>query len=191
MEIVGGVLFIVGLIAGYAATIFGLPGTFVIAADVLLAGLFTGFNAAPLWVVVVLLAIATGAELADNVVSAWAVRRFEGSGRGQAGALVLGIAGAIVGGGLASLLGALGLTLGPVAAVAVFVIGPIVGGAAGGFLGAFLAELMSGRPAGEAARAGLGAFLGRALGVLVKIVLATVMVAVAAYMVLPHLFGRH
>lgn len=191
METVGGVLFIVGLVTGYCATIFGLPGTFVIAVDVLLAGLFTGFTAASGWLVVVFFAAATGAELADNAVSAWAVRRFEGSARGQAGALLLGIVGAIAGGGLTSLLGALGLALGPAVAVALFVLGPIAGGSGGGFLGAFLAELMAGRPAGEAARAGLGAFLGRALGVLLKIIIATMMVAAAAYVVVPHLFGRH
>lgn len=190
METVWTVVFCLGLAVGVLATLFQLPGTFVIALSALVAGACTGFGAAPLWLVAALLVLAVAAELGDNALSAWALKRYEGSSRGMWGALLGGFAGALAGGGLTSCLGALGLSLGPVVAVLVFVSGPIIGGCAGGYLGALLAEMSQSRPPAEARKAALGALLGRAAGVLMKVVLSILMAGGTAWIVVPRLLGQ-
>lgn len=184
------VLFCSGLVAGLLATLFQLPGTFVVAGTILVAGACTGWSAAPLWLVLIALVAAIAAEVGDNVLSAWALKRYEGSSRGMWSAVLGGFVGAIVGGSLSSLLGALGLVLGPVVGVALFVIGPIAGGCAGGWTGAFLAERSLGRSPSEARKAALGAFLGRAAGVLMKVVVCLLVSGWAASYVVPRLLGR-
>ncbi len=190
MEIVWTVLFCVGLAAGVLATLFQLPGTFVIALAALVAGACTGFSAAPLWLIAVLVVLSVAAEIGDNALSAWALRRYEGSTRGMWCALLGGFVGAIAGGSFSSCLGAIGLTLGPVVAIALFVVGPIVGGCAGGYLGALLAELSMERSGPEARRAALGALLGRAAGVLMKMIVSIVMAGGTGWLVVPRLLGR-
>ncbi|MBD3175460.1 MAG: DUF456 family protein [Armatimonadia bacterium] len=189
MEILWVVLFCIGLLAGLIATAFGLPGTFVVLVSVLIVSISTGFAVGPVWLLVVLALLAVGTEVADAALSAWAVKRFEGSGRGQVGAVFLGLVGAMLGGTVTSVLAAMGIVVGPVVAVLIFIIGPIVGGGLGGFAGAMLGEMTHGRPRDEAIRAGWGAFWGRTVGTLIKIIVCTIMAGISAWIVIPGLLG--
>lgn len=189
MGVLWSVLFVTGIAAGVLATAFGLPGTILIAVIVTVVALLTGFAVAPLWLVVPVLVAAVLAELADQWVSAWAVKRYEGTTRGMVGALVVGFAGAVAGGFLGTGLAALGFLLSPFLSAALLVLGPFLGGSIGGFVGAFAAELTQ-RPAGEAARAGWGALLGRALGTLLKVAMSVALAAASIAVVVPRLLGR-
>ncbi len=187
MEIVWTVVFCLGLLTGIMASLFQLPGTVVVFLTALIAGLCSRFELTPWWLLVTLGVVSVGAETVDNLLSAWAVKRFEGTNRGMAGAIALGLVGALVGGAVTGILGALGIALGPVAAVVIFVTGPIVGGCTGGWLGAYLAERTHPRPPAEAVRAAWGAFWGRAVGVILKLIACTIMSALAAWIVIGRL----
>ncbi len=191
MEIVWTILFCLGLLTGLLASLFQLPGTVVVFLTVLTAGLCSRFELTPWWLLVTLGLTSAAAEVADNLLSAWAVKRFEGTNRGMFGAIGLGLVGALVGGAATSILGALGIALGPVAAIAIFVTGPIVGGLAGGWLGAYLAERSLPRPPAEAARAAWGAFWGRAVGVILKLVACTIMSVLGGWIVLGRLLDAN
>ncbi len=177
MALAGNLIFALFLLVGLLATVLGLPGTIVIAMDAFVYGALTGFERMPWWLVVILFACAAVAETVDNVLSAWTVRRYEGSARGMFGAVVGGIVGALCGGALG---GGLGAVFGPVIWAVMFVVGPLAGALALSFAGSLLAEKSTGAGWPEALRAASGAFVGRVLGVLVKVVLAAIMVVLAA-----------
>ncbi len=187
MEIVWVVLYCIGLLTGLVATAFGLPGTFVVVLSVLVAGISTGFAVASVWLVLALAVVAALTEVGDATLSAWAVKRYQGTGRGQIGAVFMGLVGAVLGGGVTSVLATVGVVVGPWVALAIFIVGPIVGGCLGGFVGAVLGEMSQGRTRREAIQAGWGALVGRTLGTLGKVVICTVMVGIAAWQVVPAL----
>ncbi|MBP7559521.1 MAG: DUF456 domain-containing protein [Armatimonadetes bacterium] len=189
MQILWVVLFCLGLLCALLATAFGLPGTFLVLITVLIVSIASGFSIGPVWFLIVLALIATLTEVGDAVLSAWAVRKYEGTGRGQMGAVLLGLAGALIGGALTSILAAFGIAVSPLFALLLFIVGPVVGGCLGGFAGAVLGEMSHGRDRDDAIRAGWGAFIGRALGTVGKVIVCTIMAGVSAWMVIPGLLG--
>ena len=120
MQILWVVLFCLGLLCALLATAFGLPGTFLVLITVLIVSIASGFSIGPVWFLIVLALIATLTEVGDAVLSAWAVRKYEGTGRGQMGAVLLGLAGALIGGALTSILAAFGIAVSPLFALLLF-----------------------------------------------------------------------
>lgn len=157
MEVLYIVLLILFLLAGVAMIFFALPGTFVMVGATFLYGLATHFESVPLKFVGILLAVAVGLELLEEVLGAAMARRFGGSRWAMVGAFVGGFLGAVWGTPIAPVLGTL------------------LGGFAGVFAGATLLEGLHTRDWDKARKVGLGALLGAIGGKVTKILVALTM----------------
>lgn len=158
LEILYAVLLVLVLLSGVGMILFALPGTFVIAGAALLYGLATGFDPVTLKFAGVLLGVAVGLEVLEEVLGAAMARKFGGSRWAMVGAFAGGFFGAVYGT--------------PVAPV----VGTLLGGFIGAFLGAMLLEGLHTRDWSRAAQVGLGALFGSVGGKITKIVVALVMV---------------
>jgi uncharacterized protein len=164
MEIVasqaGAIILLVLMVLALLSTIIGVPGTLVIFLLALLYGWLTQFSTLTGRTLLILLAMAVPAELADQLLGIWAARRYGASARGIIGSLIGGILGAVLLNGLL----------------------PIVGGVIGGFAGAFAGALLVERHVqGDwqaARRAAWGNFLGRAAGIMLKLMVGVVMIVI-------------
>lgn len=176
METVGLIVFYVVIAMALLSLPFGIPGTVIIWIDALIYGVLTQFERISGELVVGLLVLTIVAEMADNLMSAAGAKKYGTSKKGIVASLVGGLIGALSGSHVAPLLGAIGLTMGPVGAVVCVMIGPVLGAFAGAFVGVVLVELRQGKDRPAAFRAGLGAMLGRFAGIVLKLALAVVMV---------------
>ena len=158
MEIVGLVLLCLFLLVGVVVIPFGIAGTFIIVADAFIYGLITGFESITLPFAGLLLAIALGVELIEELLSAFMAKRFGGSKWAMAGAVIGGFFGAIIGTPVAPILGTL------------------LGGFLGAFIGAFLLEWIHCQDFTRALHVGIGAFFGAVGGKITKVVVAVIMV---------------
>ena len=151
------------LVFGIVATIFGIPGTFIIATAALLYSLLTDFSGIS-WVLIFLLfAISILLEFLEFSLSGYMTNRFGGS--------KLSIVGAILGG----LIGAIwGTTILPI-------IGTLIGAFMGAFGGAFIGEYFISRDFQRALLAGIGAFIGAVGGKTLKTVTAVAMVVTIGF----------
>lgn len=165
MEIAGTILFWLVLLTGVAVIPFGVAGTFIIVADALIYGLFTGFERITLPFVGLLLAIALGIELIEELMSAFMAKRFGGSKWAMVGAFVGGFLGAVFGTSVTPVLGTL------------------LGGFFGAFLGAMFLEWVHTSDLENAFKVGLGAFFGAVGGKVTKIVVAVIMVVMVGFRV--------
>ena len=163
LEILIGIIFWIVLVIGIVVTLFGIPGTFIIASSALLYSLLTNYSEIS-WVLIFLLfAIAVLLELLEFSLSGYMTNRFGGS--------KLSIAGAILGG----LIGAIwGTAILPV-------IGTLTGAFIGAFGGAFIGEYFISRDFDRAFLAGIGAFLGAVGGKTMKTVTAVAMVVTIGF----------
>ncbi|UCF19012.1 MAG: DUF456 domain-containing protein [Gemmatimonadota bacterium] len=144
------VLLVLALVAGLALIPFGLPGIWIMVAALIGYAALGGFQR----VGVGTLALAAGAALASEAAEAWLgfrlTRRYGASSRAAWGAVVGGLAGAVLG-------------------TPVPIIGNVVGAFLGAFVGAVMLEFTAGAAGRGALAAGWGALLGRAAGAAVKI----------------------
>jgi len=151
---IGIVVAIIVMVAGIFSSLVGMPGSIVVLVVSFILSVCTHWQRPPWWMLLVFLLITIVAELGDNILSAYGTKKYGGSTKAAAWALVGGVAGAIIGGLFASAPGALACAL------------------VGGFLGGYWYEKRQGKSEQEARRAGWGAFLGRAAGGLLKAILA-------------------
>ena len=165
MEVVGMIFFWIVLIVGVAIIPFGVAGTFIIVADALVYGLITKFDEITLPFIGLLLAIALGVELIEELLSAFMAKRFGGSKWAMIGAFVGGFVGAII-----------GTPITPV-------IGTLLGGFFGAFFGATLLEWLHTSDLEHSAKAGIGAFFGAVGGKVTKILVAIIMVIMIGFRV--------
>lgn len=164
-------LLFVANLAAWIATLFGLPGNWLI---VLFAAGYAYLmrDAVPqlTWQVVIatlaLAAIGEGLELLAGVLG---VKKLGGSRRGMIYSVIGTIAGSIVG---------------AMVGVPIPVVGPIVGalgcGAAGAFAGAYLGEVSAGRHHDDRMAIGKAALIGRLLGTAGKLGVGLLMVILIA-----------
>lgn len=95
-EIAGLSIFILILFIGIFSTIFGFPGTIIIATDVIIFSWATGFEKIGFKIIAVLVIISLVAETLDFMFGAYGgVRRFGLSGKGLLAAVIGGIIGAV------------------------------------------------------------------------------------------------
>ena len=158
MEVIGMLLFWLGLLLGIVLIPFGIAGTFIIVADVFIYGLITGFSQISLPFVGMLLGIAIGVELIEELLSGIMAKRFGGSKWSVIGAIIGGLIGAVVGTPVTPILGTL------------------LGGFFGAFLGAMILEWLHTSDFSRAFKVGIGAFFGALGGKITKIVVAILMV---------------
>lgn len=160
-QVIGLIFFFLFLVLGMAAIPLGFPGTFVIFADALVYGLFTGFRGAITWpVLLILLALAALSELFEFLLGTFTTLKFGASRWGVIGTLIGGILGAAWGSALLP------------------VVGTVLGALAGAFFGAFVLEMIHRSDQSRAARAGYGAFVGRILGTTLNLSCAVAMVTI-------------
>jgi len=145
------ILFLFLSTAAWAASVFQIPGNWVLLLFALLYGWFEGFAAIRPWVLIAGLCLFLVAEGLEAVSGYLGAKRFGGSRWGGVFAIIGAVAGALLGAGFGYGLGA------------------IPGTVLGAFLGALAVELVRQRHAGRAAWAGIGAALGRAFGLSVKL----------------------
>ena len=161
LEIMGVSLFIIVLFLGLFSIIFGLPGTIIIAADVIIYALITGFHPIGWKVILIMIVLAILAETLEFFIGMSVALQF--------GLSVKGFWASIAG----SMIGAVLLTpffLG---------FGAIAGAFLGGFAGVFTVEMIRQQRLKPAFRAGYGMILGRIAGVCVKGSLAFTMVVIS------------
>ena len=163
MELLIGIIFWIVLVSGVVVTLFGFPGTFIIASATLLYFLLTDYSEIS-WVLIFLLfAIAILLEFLEFSLSGYMANRFGGS--------KLSIVGAILGGLIGAILGTAILP----------VIGTLMGAFIGAFGGAFIGEYFISRDFERAILAGIGAFLGAVGGKTLKTVTAVAMVVTIGF----------
>lgn len=154
-------------ILGWALTLFGMPGTWLI---VVAAALYAAFGPAAGvmavgWAGVALFtAEAIAGEALETLMGMWSTKRAGGSRRASWFALIGSIVGAIVGAGAGIPIPVIGS-----------LVGAVLGGATGAFGGATLAEATRGEDSRQSLRVGRAAFKGRIFGTGVKAVIATLM----------------
>jgi uncharacterized protein len=163
MNDAAGVLLVVAAsVVGLLLIPFGLPGLWVIVLAILGYGWLTDFRT----VSVGLILLVMGLALIGEVVEAWLgfrmARRYGGSSRAGWGALIGGLAGAVIG-------------------VPVPFIGSVIGGFVGAFVGAALFEYTRARHSEGAVMAGWGAVLGRAAAAAVKMGLGVVIAVIGVF----------
>lgn len=144
--VVGAILVISGL-AGMVLPL--LPGAPLLLAGLVCAAWAEDFRHVGPWTLLLLTALAGLTYLVEFVASALGVKRFGGSRRAMAGAILGGLIGVF--------LGIPGILLGPI-------------------VGAVLGELSLQRSLDQASRAGLGTVLGMAIGVAGKLAIGIAMV---------------
>jgi len=161
-------LLIAALLTGWALTLLGMPGNWLMVA---VAAIYAYFGpeggradlGTPM--VLSLLAMATAGEWLEFLAGALGAAKGGGSRRG----IVLAVAGSIA-------FGLVGLFVG----LPVPVVGPVLGAvlfaALGALVGAMIGERWRGRDWPTSWRVGRGAFIGRLLGTAAKLGVATAMV---------------
>jgi uncharacterized protein YqgC (DUF456 family) len=165
MEILGMIAFWLFLLIGILAIPFGLPGTFIIAADALVYSLITHFEKMSLPFIGILFAIAVVLEIIEALFGALMARKFGGSKWGIVGAVVGVLPGALIGTPIIPILGTL------------------IGAFCGAFAGASLLEWIHTSDLRHSLNVGLGAFFGAVGGKMTKILIAIVMVIMIGFRV--------
>ena len=186
--VLGKLGFVVVLPFAVAGTLFGMPGSILVIADATIYSAFHHWQSPPWWVLIVLVAIAIFAELAESLLALAGIRNTGASTSTGVWTIVGGLAGVVAGGALAPVVALLGALAGPVGVAASSVLPPIGLGLVGGFLGGYLYERRRGRTPEEARLTGWGALLGRLSGSVMKGILVGVMAAIVLVTSLPTLF---
>jgi len=168
------VLLLLGNLGGFTATVFGLPGTWLI---VLFSALFTLFvhplegGGLTWWAWGGVLVLAILGEILEFAVGAAGAAKQGASRRAMIlatlGAMGGSFGGSAVGSGLLPIVGT--------------VVGAILGGGLGAFAGAWLGEYWRGSDHQKGFAVGTAAFIGRLLGTLSKLLVAASMVALATW----------
>lgn len=172
MYYVWAVLLILACAAGWIATVFAGPGTWIIVSLAALFALlspFEGGNGVTWTTVAVLIGLAVLGEIVEFAAGAVGAAKLGGSRR----AMVLAIMGGLIG----SMFGA---AIGMPVPLIGSIVGAVAGGALGAFLGAFFGETWKGRTAGQSLAIGKAALIGRLFGTVGKMVVAGVMVVIVA-----------
>ncbi len=164
-------LLIVAIAAGWALTLMGLPGNWLMVAAAALYAWLTPFSGPTqiTWLTLLAMtALAAGGELAELAAGVWGARRAGGSRRAAIFSLIGSMAGALLGASLGLPIPLIGP---PIAA--------LLGGALGALAGAGFAEHSRGESSRQSLRVGIAAFVGRLLGTGVKTLVATILAVIA------------
>lgn len=160
------VLVIALMLLSLGLHVFGLPGNWALLAFVLIWKLFQ--PAAMTWNFVILLTVlALIGEIIEFAAQYFGGKKFGASGRGNFGAFIGAIAGAMLG------------------APFMFGLGALPGALLGAFGGCLILELSHGRCFEEAKKSAWGAFWGKAFGMTVKVSLGVWMFAISIPKVWP------
>ena len=171
-----GIVLVIAHVASWVATLFLLPGNWIIVAVMALVAIFlpeadTRTLGVGWGEVITLAGLAGVGELAEFVSGAAGAKKVGASRRSVALSLIGAVGGSILG-------AAIGLPVPVVGSV----VAALVGGSAGAFGGAYLGEAWKGREHDERVTAGRVAAVGRLLGTVGKLVIGLIMVVIATAM---------
>lgn len=151
MEIIGHIIVILLFVIGMAGIVYPiLPGVIAIYIAFFVYGFFISFAPFGVWFWIIQTLILIALFIADYVVNAWGVKRYNGTKSSVIGSTLGLIAGPFV-------IPAFGLIIGP-------------------FLGAALGELITGASLKQALKVGWGSLIGLFSSVVVKVVLQSIMI---------------
>ncbi|MGM0441175.1 MAG: DUF456 domain-containing protein [Elusimicrobiota bacterium] len=150
------IVLIFGLV-GILMVLSGLPGTIVTWIGIFLTALINGFEVIDISLLIIFLGIIILGEVLEFVSGMLGAKKFGGSRKGSAGAIIGGLVGTVF-----------FTTIAPG-------IGTLIGIIVGTFGGAFIGEYIEGKEVLKAGRAGWGAFLGRVAAMGIKILIILVM----------------
>lgn len=139
---------------------FGLPGLWLQVGAVAVYAWYTHFATLGAVPILLALALALLAEIAEFLLGGHYARRYGGGRRAAWGAILGATAGAVVG-------------------LPIPVLGSVVGAFVGSFVGAALLEFTTGRGGRPALRAGWGALLGRLVSTALKVAVGVAVAALA------------
>ena len=158
-------LLAIASLVGLVLIPLGLPGLWVILLGIIGYGYLTDFQTMGAAFLIAMIGLAILGEVFEAWIGFRYAQRYGASKRAGWGALIGGIAGAVVG-------------------LPVPIIGSVIAGFAGAFVGAALFEYSAARRTGGAVRAGWGAVLGRAAAAGFKTAVGLVMVLGAVFVAL-------
>jgi len=168
-----GILLLVGNLSAWVATLFMLPGNWLIVGFAALSAYFLPENEQGLgfgWAFVAVLGgLALLGEFVEFFGSASKAKQYGASRR----SMVLSILGAML---LATIGGVVGAPIGLIGGVVLM----LVGGAVGAFGGTYLGETWKGRPREERMAVSRAALFGRLFGTAGKLIIGMAMVCLAA-----------
>jgi len=165
MELLGTIIFITFLSAGFVSLGFSLPGTLIILIEAFIYGLLTNFSGITIKTLVLLVILYLTGEMLEYILVIVGARKFGASRKAAGGAILGGILGAI-----------LGMFSGG--------IGIVPGTFLGIFLGTFLIEMITGKDLSQSFKAGIGSLFGRISATVVKVIIALIMPT----LIIPRLF---
>jgi uncharacterized protein YqgC (DUF456 family) len=163
------ILLIFALACGWALTLMGLPGNWLMVAAAALYAWLASTNGITQisWTTVSVAGLLAGiGELAELAAGVWGARRAGGSRRAAVVSLFGSLGGALLGAAVGFPIPIVGSPL-----------GAVLGGALGALAGAVVAEHSRGENAQQSLKVGRAAFWGRLLGTGVKTFVATLLVA--------------
>ena len=159
MEILAITILVLFSLVGFAAIFFTTFGTLIIFIGAILYSLLTDFSELSLPKLLILLALYLCGEVMEYLFVIFGAKKFGASNKAAIGALVGGIAGAIIG-------------------VGFFGVGVILGTFSGIFLGAFIVEYFIQRDLVKSLKAGSGGIVGRIGSIAAKVVIAIIMLTI-------------
>jgi len=167
MSILWAIFFIILLVLVLGLNIFMLPANWILLGLAWVWALIHPGEHFGISYYMTLAGLALAGEVVEYAAQAYGVKKYGGTNRGNIGAILGAIGGAIV------------------CAPFLMGFGALIGAVAGAYVGCYAFERMHGRPSDEAWRAAKGAMWGRMLGLVVKTGLGGVMVTMIAEAVWP------
>ena len=166
-------LLVLCAVAAWFATLFSLPGNWVMVLLVVVFALFypEAEGRGVGWIgVAVVAGLAVVGEVIEFAAGAAGAAKEGGSRRG----MLLAILGAVVGSVVGAFIGI------PIIPVVGSIIAAVGGGALGAFCGAYLGETWKGKTSAESIAVGKATLIGRLLGTMAKLIVGAMMVVVIA-----------
>jgi len=161
MEILALIILLIFSLVGFSAIFFTTFGTLIILIGAILYAAITGFSVITLKTLSILFILYLCGEVLEYLLVIAGAKKIGASNAAVVGALLGGVAGAIIG-------------------VGFFGVGIILGTFLGIFLGAFIAEFILHRNVVKSLKAGTGGILGRAGSIIAKVIIAIIMFAIMA-----------
>ena len=171
MDWVWYLLLLAVLISGLAITVIGLPGLWLMIGAVGVYAWGTGWTQVALVTVIALVGVGILAELVEFLAGGAAAKKAGGSARSAWGALIGGVAGALL------------------FSIPVPIVGTIIGACLGAFIGALAMEYSVRQHTEHSMRVGWAAAKGRLWGILSKLAFGVVILLVAMWTACPGFTG--
>jgi hypothetical protein len=162
-------LLLIAMAGSAVATLFSIPGVWLLAIFALGYAVLTHFRHLGVHGLIALLILAAVSEIVEMGTAGVAAKAAGGSSRASIGAMIGAIIGGIVG----------------TAVIPIIIVGSLIGLAVGAFIGALIMEQSRNTNPNHLFRVGAAAAGGRLLGTILKLIFAGIMFILAAILAFP------